>query len=89
MSTHHEHDIIFEIYTTVNTVEGTEWRKVADTDPEIGIYHIINHETCQWETYFTLTEVKSRLDNMKNNYYTTNFKRVLLEFEEFDDQFWE
>lgn len=84
-----EQDVDFTIYTTVFNNGGTEWRKSVDSDPEIGTYHVMNYDTCDWETFFTFTEAKNRVEKLKVS-FTYDFTKVATYVPDyFDDDGWE
>lgn len=84
-----ESDIDFSIYTTVCNNGDTQWRLAVDTDPEIGTYHVINYKTKEWETFFTLYEVKKRIESMREGFANDFTKVATYEPDYFDDDGWE
>lgn len=84
-----ERDVDFTIYTTVFNNGNTEWRKVVDSDPEIGTYHVMNYHTCEWETFFTLLEAHNRVEKLKELFSNDFSKVATYEPDYFDDEGWE
>lgn len=84
-----EQDVDFTIYTTIFDNGITEWRKAVDSDPDIGLYHVMNYDTCEWETFFALAEARTRVEKLKGLFVHDFSKVATYEPYYFDDDGWE